>query len=153
MPTNWRRAHRRSLLFSTRRLELLIFFVGGIIRLARSFTRKSPVTRHGFSLLGCPLVPLTSVKRSFTHTQGAYTRVFRVMLPPPSYTPQIRKVGLVLVISTVMDLPEQDQALFSPAFYPSAFSRNELIVYYSLCGLPVADIQKMLREVHSYCFR
>ena len=52
-----------------------------------------------------------------------------------------------------MDLPEQDRALLSPAFYPSVFTRNELIVYYSLCGLPVADIQKMLREVHGYGIR
>ena len=54
---------------------------------------------------------------------------------------------------SVMDLPEQDRALLSPAFYPSVFTRNELIVYYSLCGLPVADIQKMLREVHGYGIR
>ena len=27
--------------------------------------------------------------------------------------------------------------MWSPAFHPSAFSRDELIVYYSLCGIPV----------------
>ena len=35
----------------------------------------------------------------------------------------------------------------SPAFYPSALSRDELIVFYSLRGLPVADIRQLLVDV------
>ena len=35
----------------------------------------------------------------------------------------------------------QDESLLSPAFHPSAFSRDELIVCYSLRGIPVADIR------------
>ena len=47
----------------------------------------------------------------------------------------------------------QDESLLSPAFYPSAFSRDELIVCYSLRGIPVADIRKLLHEIHGYVIR
>ena len=41
----------------------------------------------------------------------------------------------------------------SPAFYPSALSRDELIVFYSLRGLPVADIRQLLVDVHGHVIR
>ena len=41
----------------------------------------------------------------------------------------------------------------SPAFHPSSLSRDELVVYYSLRGLRIREIQMFLQEVHGYCIR
>ena len=41
----------------------------------------------------------------------------------------------------------------SPALYSCAFTREELVSYYSLRGLPIADIISLLFEVHGYRIR
>ena len=46
------------------------------------------------------------------------------------------------------NVESQDKGLISPAFYLFFF---ELIVYYSLCGLP--HIQRLLHEVHDHCVK
>ena len=43
--------------------------------------------------------------------------------------------------------------LFSPAFFPGALSREELIVYYSRQGLSVEEIRRFLRDIHGYSIR
>ena len=40
-----------------------------------------------------------------------------------------------------------------PVLQPSSLTRDELIVYYSLRGLRISQIQMFLREIHGYDIR
>ena len=46
-----------------------------------------------------------------------------------------------------------DESVLSPALYSGAFTREELVSYYSLRGLPIADIIRLLWEVHGLRIR
>ena len=43
--------------------------------------------------------------------------------------------------------------ILSPASYSSTFTRNELILYNSLRGFPLADILCLLNDSHGYRIR
>ena len=44
----------------------------------------------------------------------------------------------------------QDSSLFCPAFELDIFPRDELILYYSIRGLKIAEIRQLLLDVHGY---